>query len=139
MPLKTTLKVRHVDHLLDFPELAPEYGSRRIYGAVAYLKADESSASYAEGQGLYVIRATGSSASITKPEGLSAAHVWASNCGGGLTPWSVIDRCRVQWSSSDLRLGRRWDSMFGDAVRDLLDPRLRGGGGRLGTEGAKLA
>ena len=29
--------------------------------------------------------------------------------------------------------------MFGDAVRDLLDPRLRGGGGRLGTEGAKLA
>ncbi len=67
--VKTTLKVRHVDHLLellrDFPELAPEYGSQRIYGAVAYLKADESSASYAEGQGLYVIRATGSSASIT--------------------------------------------------------------------------
>ena len=24
-------------------------------------------------------------------------------------------------------------NMFGDAVRDLLDPRLRGGGGRLGT------
>ena len=67
--VKTTLKVRHVDHLLellrDFPELAPEYGSRRIYGAVAYLKADESSDSYAEGRGLYVIRATGSSASIT--------------------------------------------------------------------------
>ena len=67
--VKTTLKVRHVDHLLellrDFPELAPEYSSRRIYGAVAYLKADESSDSYAEGRGLYVIRATGSSASIT--------------------------------------------------------------------------
>ena len=27
--------------------------------------------------------------------------------------------------------------MFGDAVRDLLDPRLRGGGGRLGREPAK--
>ena len=24
-------------------------------------------------------------------------------------------------------------NMFGDAVRDLLDPRLRGGGGRLGA------
>ena len=26
--------------------------------------------------------------------------------------------------------------MFGDALRDLLDPRLRGGGGRLGALGA---
>ena len=28
-------------------------------------------------------------------------------------------------------------NMFGDAVRDLLDPRLRGGGGRLGREPVK--
>ena len=28
-------------------------------------------------------------------------------------------------------------NMFGDAVRDLLDPRLRGGGGRLDADGAK--
>ena len=28
-------------------------------------------------------------------------------------------------------------NMFGDAVRDLLDPRLRGGGGRLGTHGSR--
>ena len=27
-------------------------------------------------------------------------------------------------------------NMVGDAVRDLLDPRLRGGGGRLGTDRA---
>ena len=27
-------------------------------------------------------------------------------------------------------------NMFGDAVRDLLDPRLRGGGGRLGAQAA---
>ena len=27
--------------------------------------------------------------------------------------------------------------MFGDAVRDLLDPRLRGGGGRLGADAAR--
>ena len=66
--VKTTLKVRHVDHLLDllqdFPELLREYRNREVYGAVAHLKADESSAAYAERQGLYVIRATGSSASI---------------------------------------------------------------------------
>ena len=31
---------------------------------------------------------------------------------------------------------RRRQHMFGDAVRDLLDPRLRGGGGRLGALGA---
>ena len=30
-------------------------------------------------------------------------------------------------------------NMFGDAVRDLLDPRLRGGGGRLGREPVKRA
>ena len=67
--VKTTLKVRHVNHLIellrDFTELVPAYASGRVYGAVAYLKADESSDAYAEGQGLYVIRATGSSASIT--------------------------------------------------------------------------
>ena len=28
-------------------------------------------------------------------------------------------------------------NMFGDAMRDLLDPRLRGGGGRLGADAAK--
>ena len=28
-------------------------------------------------------------------------------------------------------------NMFGDAVRDLLDPRLRGGGGRLGAAAAR--
>ena len=69
--VKTTLKVHHVDHLLDvlrdFPDLMSAYADKRIYGAVAYLKADESSATYAERQGLYVIRATGSSASITNP------------------------------------------------------------------------
>ena len=29
-------------------------------------------------------------------------------------------------------------NMFGDAVRDLLDPRLRGGGGRLGADRAPV-
>ena len=48
------------------PGEAPSvYRGRRTYGAVAYLKADEAADVYAERQGLYVIRATGSSASIT--------------------------------------------------------------------------
>jgi len=30
------------------------------------------------------------------------------------------------------------DGLFGDAVRDLLDPRLRGGGGRLDVDASRL-
>ena len=67
--VKTTLKVRDVDHFLDtlrhLTRLQPDYANRAIYGAVAYLKADEAANTYAERQGLFVIRATGSSASIT--------------------------------------------------------------------------
>ena len=68
--VKTTLKVRQVGDFIEtlkvFPGEAPSvYRGKRTYGAVAYLKADEAADVYAERQGLYVIRATGSSASIT--------------------------------------------------------------------------
>ena len=67
--VKSTLRVRDVDHFLDmlehFTELLPEYRDRRVYGAVAWLRAQEWADRYAERRGLYVIRATGSSASIT--------------------------------------------------------------------------
>ena len=71
--VKTTLKVRQVTDFIEtlkvFPEEAPSvYRGKRTYGAVAYLKADEAADVYAERQGLYVIRATGSSASITNQE-----------------------------------------------------------------------
>ena len=70
--VKTTLKVRDVDHFLNtlrnLKELMREYAGHVAYGAVAYLKADESSDKYAERQGLFVIRATGSSASITNSQ-----------------------------------------------------------------------
>ena len=71
--VKTTLKVRQVGNFIEtlkvFPEEAPEvYRNKQVYGAVAYLKADEAADVYAERQGLYVIRATGSSASITNQE-----------------------------------------------------------------------
>ena len=67
--VKTTLRVPDVDRFIgrlnEFPELMPEYAARRIYGAVAYLKAYQESDLRAERLGLFVIRATGSSASIT--------------------------------------------------------------------------
>ena len=72
--VKTTLKVWQVADFIEtlkvFPEEAPTvYRGKRTYGAVAYLKADEAADVYAERQGLYVIRATGSSASISNQEG----------------------------------------------------------------------
>ena len=73
--VKTTLRVpdidRFVGRLNEFPELMPEYAGRRIYGAVAYLKAHQQSDVRAERLGLFVIRATGSSASITNREGFT--------------------------------------------------------------------
>ena len=71
--VKTTLKVSQVERFIEtlkvFPAEAPSvYRGKRVYGAVAYLRADESAEVYAERRGLYVIRATGSSASITNAE-----------------------------------------------------------------------
>ena len=68
--VKTTLKVGDVNHFVGtlkrFAVQAPAvYRGKRLYGAVAYLRANGSSDVYAERQGLFVIRATGSSASIT--------------------------------------------------------------------------
>jgi len=66
--VKTTMKVVDVDYYLTkldiFKEIFPEHKDKIVYGAVAYLKADEGSEVYAERNGLFVIRATGSSASI---------------------------------------------------------------------------
>ena len=73
--VKTTLRVPDIDRFIwrlkEFSELMPEYASRRIYGAVAYLKAYQESDVRAERLGLFVIRATGSSASITNRDGFT--------------------------------------------------------------------
>ncbi|MDE0156657.1 MAG: hypothetical protein OXS28_13800 [Gammaproteobacteria bacterium] len=62
------LRPEDVNHLLGklarFTVYVPEYKGRTIYGAVAYLKASETAPLHAERQGLFVIRATGNSASI---------------------------------------------------------------------------
>ena len=66
--VKTTLRSEDVTDFLDklsqFVEWSPEYRETRVYGAVAYLKSDASVTKYAVRRGLFVIRATGDSASI---------------------------------------------------------------------------
>ncbi len=44
---------------------------------------------------------------------------------------------QIGWSAIFLTVLVYSLNMFGDAVRDLLDPRLRSDGGRLGREPAK--
>ena len=46
-------------------------------------------------------------------------------------PWLAM------WSGIFLTIVVYSFNMFGDAVRDLLDPRLRGGVGRMGAHGGK--
>ena len=66
--VKTTLKADDVRRFLEkldrFTEYEPVYRGKQVYGAVAYLRMEQNSVLYAERQGLFVIRATGNSASI---------------------------------------------------------------------------
>ena len=66
--VKTTLRSEHVAEFLpklrSFAGWFPDHRHQRIFGAVAYLDADSSVVVHAQRQGLFVIRATGSSASI---------------------------------------------------------------------------
>ena len=66
--VKTTLRAEDVAYFLSklskFTDHEPVYKGKKIFGAVAYLKADSTVVVHAERQGSYVIRATGNSASI---------------------------------------------------------------------------
>ena len=66
--VKTTLRPKHVKRFLDklrvFKDWSAVGRGRTIYGAIAYLTYDSAAPTFAERQGLFVIRATGSSASI---------------------------------------------------------------------------
>ncbi len=70
--VKTTLRVNSVKDFLKnlrkFTTRMPHYKNKTIYGAVTWLKAKQKAAIFAEKQGLFVIRATGSSASIVNQE-----------------------------------------------------------------------
>ena len=66
--VKSSLNVSAVKDFLDelthVKEWLREFKESKVYGAVAYLRADEESPVFAEKQGLFVIRATGDSAVI---------------------------------------------------------------------------
>jgi hypothetical protein len=69
--VKTTLKPPNVNEFINklrqVKKWYPKYRDNKVIGAVAYLKADAGSEKMAENKGLFVIRATGSSASIINP------------------------------------------------------------------------
>ena len=71
--VKTTLRVKHVKEFVKKLKKASiwldEYRNYKILGAVAFLKAEENSDSFAGSEELFVIRATGNSAMIVNPEG----------------------------------------------------------------------
>ena len=73
MEVKTTLRsegvTKFLSKLSEFLDWCAEYRGRRILGAVAYLDGAESVTKYAERSGLFVIRATGNSASILNEPG----------------------------------------------------------------------
>ena len=66
--VKTTLDVGKVKHFVEklkcFKKVFPEYSDKKVYGAVAFIIADSGSDKYSENQKIFVIRATGDSASI---------------------------------------------------------------------------
>ena len=63
--LLTPDKVRYfLSAMEDFKRYFPDFRHKTVYGAVAYLRSEAEAKLYAERQGLFVIRATGDSASI---------------------------------------------------------------------------
>ena len=81
--VKTKLNVKSIDDFItflgDFKELNPEHKDKKVYGAVAYLRADEFSDVHAEKKGLFVIRATGSSAKIINDKDFKAKKFLMTN------------------------------------------------------------
>ena len=67
--VKTTLHPKDVEEFIEtltiFKKAFPIYKNETIYGAVAYLKTESKADLRAERMGLFVIRATGNSATIT--------------------------------------------------------------------------
>lgn len=71
--VKTTLRVGLVDRFIQqlhrIKRYIPEYDTQTVFGAIAYLRAEEKSDQYAQNQGLFVIRATGDNAAIVNAAG----------------------------------------------------------------------
>ena len=77
--VKTTLKPDDIkdfiEDLKQIKQMMPIYKDKKVIGAVAYLQADGDAQKMAEKNGLFIIKATGSSASIVNTEGFSP-KVW---------------------------------------------------------------
>ncbi|HWQ66944.1 MAG TPA: hypothetical protein VN372_08745, partial [Methanospirillum sp.] len=71
--VKTTQKSDAIRHFLSklehIKEWIPEFQEKRIYGAVAFIHTQENVITHAEQSGLFIIKATGNSASIGNTEG----------------------------------------------------------------------
>ena len=71
--VKTTLTPKDMkvflETLKDFKNYFPRYKTETIYGAVAYLASENKAHLLAEEEGLFLIRATGDSASLVNKEG----------------------------------------------------------------------
>ncbi|MCY4643615.1 MAG: hypothetical protein OXB88_03265 [Bacteriovoracales bacterium] len=71
--VKTVLDIKKIDHFIEklkiLKKVFPEYSNKRLYGAVAYLRADSQSDEYSKNKKLFVIKATGNSSSIINPKG----------------------------------------------------------------------
>ena len=71
--VKTTLTPKDVNSFLetlqDFKKYFPRYKSETICGAVAYLNSESKASLLAEEEGLFLIRATGDSASLVNKKG----------------------------------------------------------------------
>ena len=77
--VKTTLKPDDIkdfiEDLKQFKQMMPIYKDKKVIGAVAFLQSDGGAQKMAEKNGLFIIKATGSSASIVNTEGFSP-KVW---------------------------------------------------------------
>ena len=60
---------------------------------------------------------------------------WGAMLGGKARPYMMSAPWMVLWPGIALAVVVFGTNIFGDALRDLLDPRLRGGAGRYGTMG----
>ena len=76
--VKTTLTSKDVSDFLetlrDFKNYFPRYKSETIYGAVAYLASENKAHLLAEEEGLFLIRATGDSASLANKKDFKPKH-----------------------------------------------------------------
>ena len=77
--VKSTLSVRDVKRFLEklkrLTVFFPQFKSFKVYGAVAYLKSTEDAQIFAMKQGLFVLRATGDSASVVNKKDFQARSI----------------------------------------------------------------